>query len=96
MEEARAGENVGVLLRGIEKDDIERGMVLSHQIQSLLTKNSRSVYILKKEEGGRHKPFFSGYRPHSTYVQLTLLYSHSSSGTEMVMPVITSRLQPNC
>jgi len=88
LNEARAGDNVGLLLRGIEKDDIERGMVIAapgsikpHQ------KFKASVYILKKDEGGRHTPFFKGYRPQfyfrTTDVTGTVILPE---GTEMVMP----------
>ena len=60
LDEARAGENVGVLLRGIDKKDIERGMVLSAPgTCTPHTKFKGTVYVLKKEEGGRHKPFFT-------------------------------------
>lgn len=88
MEEARAGENVGVLLRGIEKDDIERGMVLC--APNTVTPHKKfkgAVYILKKEEGGRHKPFFSGYRP-QFYLRTTDVTGTVTlpQGTEMVMP----------
>ncbi len=64
LDEARAGENVGILLRGLEKDDIERGMVLALQAPAHLTRSSKVLFtFLTKEEGGRHKPFFTGYRP---------------------------------
>src|SRR5690606_33387532 len=64
LEQGEAGDNVGILLRGIEKDDVQRGQVLCKP-GSLKTHNKfkAEVYILSKEEGGRHKPFFSGYRP---------------------------------
>ena len=60
-----AGDNVGVLLRGVGRDDIERGQVLAKARfnQSLTQALKASVYILKKEEGGRHSAFFAGYRP---------------------------------
>jgi elongation factor Tu len=88
LDEARAGENVGVLLRGIEKKDIERGMVLAAPgTCKPHTKFKGAMYILKKEEGGRHKPFFSGYRPQfyfrTTDVTGTITLP---AGTEMVMP----------
>ncbi len=64
MDEAIAGDNVGLLLRGIEKDDVERGMVISApKSVTPHTKFRGEVYILTKEEGGRHTPFFTGYRP---------------------------------
>lgn len=88
LEDVRAGENVGVLLRGIGKEDVERGMVLA--APGTCTPHSKfkgTVYILKKEEGGRHKPFFSGYRPQfflrTTDVTGTVVLD---AGVEMVMP----------
>lgn len=88
LDEARAGENVGVLLRGLEKDDIERGMVIA--APGTCTPHSKfkgPVYILKKEEGGRHKPFFTGYRP-QIYVRTTDVTGSVKlpDGVEMVMP----------
>jgi elongation factor Tu len=64
LDRGEAGDNVGCLLRGIEKDDVERGQVLAAP-GSLKThkKFTGEVYVLKKEEGGRHKPFFTNYRP---------------------------------
>ena len=64
-----AGDNVGILLRGVQKDDIQRGMVLAKPgTITPHTKFEGEVYILTKEEGGRHTPFFAGYRP-QFYVQ---------------------------
>jgi elongation factor Tu len=64
MEEARAGENVGVLLRSVKRDEVERGQVLAKPgSMTPHTQFEAEVYVLKKEEGGRHNPFFSGYRP---------------------------------
>jgi elongation factor Tu len=88
LDEGQAGENVGILLRGVEKGDIERGMVLAAPgTCKPHTKFEGEVYILTKEEGGRHKPFFDGYRPQfyfrTTDVTGTL---HLPQGTEMVMP----------
>lgn len=88
LDEGRAGENVGVLLRGVEKNDIERGMVLAAPgTCKPHTKFQGTVYILTKEEGGRHKPFFTGYRPQfyfrTTDVTGTVTLA---AGTEMVMP----------
>jgi len=88
LDEARAGENVGVLLRGIDKKDVERGMVLSApNTITPHTKFKGTVYVLKKDEGGRHKPFFTGYRPQfffgTTDVTGTVKLPE---GTEMVMP----------
>lgn len=88
LTKAEAGENVGILLRGIEKNDIERGMVIA--ATGTCTPHSKfegAVYVLKKDEGGRHKSFFSGYRPQfflrTTDVTGTVLLPE---GTEMVMP----------
>jgi elongation factor Tu len=88
LDEARAGENVGILLRGVEKQDIERGMVLCAPNSVTPHKKFKgAVYVLNKDEGGRHKPFFSGYRPQfyfrTTDVTGTITLPE---GTEMVMP----------
>jgi len=88
LDEARAGENVGILMRGVDKKDIERGMVLAAPgTCTPHTKFRVTVYVLKKEEGGRHKPFFSGYRPQfffrTTDVTGTVTLD---AGVEMVMP----------
>lgn len=88
LDEAIAGDNVGVLLRGIEKDQIERGQVLSKPGSITPHKKFRGqVYILKKEEGGRHTPFFKGYKPQfyfrTTDVTGTL---ELDKGVEMIMP----------
>jgi len=88
LDEARAGENVGVLLRGLGKDDVERGMVLcAPGSVKPHTKFKAAVYVLTKEEGGRHTPFFTGYRPQfffrTTDVTGTV---ELPAGTEMVMP----------
>ena len=88
LDEAQAGENVGVLLRGIEKDDVERGMVLAATgTCSPHTQFKGTVYILTKDEGGRHKPFFTGYRP-QFYLRTTDVTGTVSlpAGVEMVMP----------
>ena len=88
LDEGRAGENVGVLLRGIEKKDLERGQVLA-KTGSITphTKFKAKVYVLTKEEGGRHTPFFNGYRP-QFYFRTTDVTGVSKlpQGTEMVMP----------
>jgi elongation factor Tu len=88
MDEAQAGDNVGILLRGIEKDQIERGQVICAPgtIQPH-TKFKGQVYILNKEEGGRHTPFFNGYRP-QFYVRTTDVTGSVKlkAGVEMVMP----------
>jgi elongation factor Tu len=88
LDEARAGENVGVLLRGINKTDVERGMVLAAPGTCTPHKKFKgAIYVLTKDEGGRHKPFFSGYRPQfffrTTDVTGTLTLPE---GVEMVMP----------
>ncbi len=88
MDEGRAGDNVGLLLRGIEKDDLERGMVLAKPGSvKPHTKFKAEVYILSKEEGGRHTPFFNGYRP-QFYFRTTDVtgVAHLPTGVEMVMP----------
>ena len=88
LEEARAGENVGILLRGIEKNDIERGMVLAApNTCKPHSKFKGTVYVLTKEEGGRHKPFFTGYRPQFYFRTTDVTGSVTlPEGTEMVMP----------
>ena len=64
LDEGRAGENVGVLLRGTKREDVERGQVLLSRVQSQPhTKFEGEVYVLSKDEGGRHTPFFKGYKP---------------------------------
>jgi elongation factor Tu len=88
LEHAEAGENVGVLLRSIEKNDVERGMVLA--APGTCTPHSKfkgTVYVLTKDEGGRHKPFFTGYRP-QFYLRTTDVTGtvELPAGTEMVMP----------
>ena len=93
LDEGLAGDNVGLLLRGIQKEDIERGMVLvkPNSIKPH-TKFEGEVYVLKKEEGGRHTPFFAGYRPQfyirTTDVtgQITAFTADDGSNVEMVMP----------
>ncbi len=93
LEEGMAGDNVGVLLRGIQKTDIERGMVLAKPGSiTPHTKFESEVYVLKKEEGGRHTPFFPGYRP-QFYVRTTdvtgtieTFTADDGSAAEMVMP----------
>lgn len=88
LDEARAGDNVGILLRGIEKDDVERGQVIAKPgTVTPHTEFEAEVYILSKEEGGRHTPFFSGYRP-QFYLGTTDVTGEVTlpEGTEMVMP----------
>ncbi len=88
MDEAIAGDNIGLLLRGIEKEDLERGMcVVAPKSITPHTKFKASVYVLTKEEGGRHTPFFNGYRP-QFYFRTTDVtgVAHLVAGREMVMP----------
>jgi elongation factor Tu len=88
LDEGVAGDNVGCLLRGIKQEDIERGQVLSKPgTITPHTKFSGEVYILTKEEGGRHTPFFDGYRP-QFYFRTTDVTGtvHLGEGSEMVMP----------
>jgi elongation factor Tu len=88
LDRAEAGDNVGLLLRGIDKTELERGMVLAKPGSiKPHTKFSGEVYILTKEEGGRHTPFFNGYRP-QFYFRTTDVtgVAQLPEGTEMVMP----------
>lgn len=88
LDEGRAGENVGILLRGTKREEIERGQVLAKPGSiTPHTKFKAEVYILTKEEGGRHTPFFNGYRP-QFYFRTTDVTGVASlpSGVEMVMP----------
>ncbi len=88
LDEGVAGDNVGVLLRGTEKDDVERGQVLAKPASMTPhTKFKGQVYVLTKEEGGRHTPFFNGYRP-QFYLRTTDVtgVSNLPDGVEMVMP----------
>ncbi len=88
LEDGQAGDNVGILLRGVEKDDIQRGQVLAKP--GTVTTHSEfeaEVYILTKEEGGRHTPFFTGYKP-QFYIRTTDVTGEVKlpEGVEMVMP----------
>ncbi|GIW69533.1 MAG: elongation factor Tu [Patescibacteria group bacterium] len=88
MQEGQAGDNVGILLRGIERDDVERGQVLAKPGSTKPhTDFDCEVYVLSKEEGGRQKPFFSGYRP-QFYIRTTDVTGEIilPEGVEMVMP----------
>ncbi len=88
LDEGRAGENVGVLLRGTKRDEVERGQVLAKPGSiTPHTKFEAEVYVLSKEEGGRHTPFFNGYRP-QFYFRTTDVTGSCDlpDGTEMVMP----------
>jgi elongation factor Tu len=93
LDEGMAGDNVGLLLRGVQKEDIERGMVLVKPGSiTPHTKFTGEVYVLSKEEGGRHTPFFAGYRPQfyirTTDVtgQITTFTADNGDNVEMVMP----------
>ncbi len=88
LDEGQAGDNVGLLLRGIEKDDIKRGMVISHPGKvKPHSKFKAEVYILKKEEGGRHTPFHNKYRPQFYIRTLDVTGEvQLAEGVEMVMP----------
>ena len=88
LDEGRAGDNVGLLLRGMKKEDIERGMVVCKPNSvTPHTKFEGEVYILTKEEGGRHTPFFTGYRPQFYFRTTDVTGSaHLPEGVEMVMP----------
>lgn len=95
LDEGRAGDNVGVLLRGLKKEDIERGQVLAKP--GTITPHTEfegEVYILTKEEGGRHTPFFTGYKP-QLYFRTTDVTGKVTlpEGTEMVMPGDTVNLK---
>jgi elongation factor Tu len=88
LDEGRAGDNVGVLLRGTKREDVERGQVLAHPGSiTPHTKFEAEVYVLSKEEGGRHTPFFKGYRP-QFYFRTTDVTGECQlpEGVEMVMP----------
>jgi elongation factor Tu len=88
LDEGRAGDNVGLLLRGIDKDDVERGQVIAKPGSIKPHKSFKGeVYVLSKEEGGRHTPFFNGYRP-QFYFRTTDVTGVAKlpEGTEMVMP----------
>ena len=95
LDEGQAGDNVGLLLRGTKKDEVERGQVVAKKGSiTPHTKFSGEVYILTKEEGGRHTPFFNGYRP-QFYFRTTDVTGSSSmpEGVEMVMPGDNVNLQ---
>jgi elongation factor Tu len=95
LDEGRAGDNAGVLLRGIKKDEIERGQVIAKPgTVTPHTEFQGEVYILSKEEGGRHTPFFKGYKP-QFYMRTTDVTGEVElpEGTEMVMPGDTVNLK---
>ncbi len=88
LDEGRAGDNVGLLLRGVKKEDIDRGMVVAKPGSvTPHTTFEAEIYVLSKEEGGRHTPFFTGYKP-QFYVRTTDVTGEVTlpAGTEMVMP----------
>ena len=88
LDEGMAGDNAGILLRGLKKEDVERGQVLAkHGSVTPHTEFESEVYILTKEEGGRHTPFFAGYKP-QFYLRTTDVTGEVTlpAGTEMVMP----------
>ena len=88
LDDGQAGDNVGLLLRGINRDDVERGMVIAKPKSITPHTNFMSeVYVLRKDEGGRHKPFFPGYRPQFYFKTMDVTGSITlPEGVEMVMP----------
>jgi len=95
LQQGQAGDNAGILLRGTKKDDVERGMVLAKPGSiTPHTEFDAKVYCLTKEEGGRHKPFFNGYKP-QFYIRTTDVTGEVTlpAGTEMVMPGDTIELK---
>jgi len=94
LDEGRAGDNAGILLRGIKKEDVERGQVLAKPGSvTPHTEFEAEVYVLTKDEGGRHKPFFTGYKP-QFYIRTTDVTGEVTlpEGTEMVMPGDTVKI----
>jgi len=94
LDDGQAGDNVGILLRGLKKDDVERGQVLAKP--GSVTPHSEfegEIYVLSKEEGGRHSPFFKGYKP-QFYIRTTDVTGEVSlpEGMEMVMPGDTVKI----
>ena len=95
LDEGRAGDNVGILLRGLKKEDVERGQVLAKPGSvNPHTEFETEVYVLSKEEGGRHTPFFNGYKP-QFYIRTTDVTGEVElpAGAEMVMPGDTVKLK---
>ncbi|MCU0765274.1 MAG: elongation factor Tu, partial [Burkholderiaceae bacterium] len=88
LDQGQAGDNVGVLLRGTKREEVERGQVLAKPGSiTPHTKFKAEVYVLSKEEGGRHTPFFNGYRPQFYFRTTDVTGSiQLPAGTEMVMP----------
>ena len=94
LDEGQAGDNVGILLRGLKKEDVERGQVLAKPGSlNPHTEFDSEVYVLSKEEGGRHTPFFKGYKP-QFYIRTTDVTGDVTlpTGMEMVMPGDTINL----
>ena len=95
LDDGKAGDNVGVLLRGLKKEDVERGQVLAKPASiTPHTEFDGEVYVLSKEEGGRHTPFFTGYKP-QLYIRTSDITGDVTlpEGTEMVMPGDTANLK---
>jgi elongation factor Tu len=94
LDEGQAGDNIGVLLRGTKREEVERGMVLAKPGSiTPHTKFKAEVYVLTKEEGGRHTPFFDGYRPQFFFRTTDVTGSvHLPEGTEMIMPGDNTRI----
>jgi elongation factor Tu len=88
LDQGQAGDNIGVLLRGTKREEVERGQVLAKPGSiTPHTKFTAEVYVLSKEEGGRHTPFFNGYRPQFYFRTTDVTGSiELPAGTEMVMP----------
>jgi elongation factor Tu len=101
LDQGQAGDNIGVLLRGTKREDVERGQVLAKPGSiTPHTKFAAEVYVLSKDEGGRHTPFFNGYRPQFYFRTTDVTGSVDlPQGTEMVMPgdnvsITVSLIQP--
>jgi elongation factor Tu len=101
LDQGQAGDNVGILLRGTKREEVERGQVLAKPGSiTPHTKFAAEIYVLSKEEGGRHTPFFNGYRPQFYFRTTDVTGSiELPSGTEMVMPgdnvaITVSLIQP--
>ena len=95
LDEGRAGDNVGALLRGLKKEDVERGQVIAKPGSvTPHTEFDAEIYVLSKEEGGRHTPFFKGYKP-QFYIRTTDVTGEVilPEGVEMVMPGDTIKLK---
>jgi elongation factor Tu len=88
LDEGQAGDNVGILLRGTKREEVERGQVLAKPTTiTPHTKFTAEIYVLSKEEGGRHTPFFNGYRPQFYFRTTDVTGSiELPKGTEMIMP----------